>query len=1342
MVIRRGLAADPERRYPTAAALRAALRAIRESMESHLDHAATKTAETHSPVDSRGQLIFSDEATGAWYEVLKEIGSGGFGVVYEALKQPSGERVALKVLTKTDSKRHLSEEARLLKKLQRQDPNIVQYRGFFEDTSLGQPRHVLVMELLPGMPERSLAGRLRLGAPDIHELWYWFGAYLEGLERLHKRGILHRDIKPSNLYAPGPSDGRLPCILDLGIAVDLDPERADVTGHGAERAGTWDYMAPELLNPGSRVGISQRSDLYSISICLYKSLTGELPFPRIENEEDVRRRSRLPGPAFNHPIFSTYPGLADLLRLGLDGHPRRRPASARKYREALEQAIHGKAAAAETHVAPPTKTATVFRPPVGWKQVRHAAAALLVVGATAAAAWGLNAWDLRQGGKIDQEMVALGPARMEPGWARRFMGVERQVELQRFLFHRRWMERKAQVMGLRKAFVEVWLAGANALEGSLRNGNQDITDAERHLNLMRDLDATVAEEWDRRLKYSAAVHDLRMMKEQRPKDHDSANSWAEYKARFETYKKTCKDILSRLALERDYTDINAMIKNREVELIRGDALASLERIRIPADSDSDGDWLASMEAFKKWEATHQNLSVDTSERENKYQTWANSRITRMAQATSSNYQNLNIPAGDDHYACFTNLMARLPNDYLPSDIRAVDSQLRELRTRTSGRLAENEKARRDNARNRLGTLASVSGFVQWAEEFKDQKSLHGPYAKRLMEYLDEQLREDPLESRMARLSALNEMGRQGVALMDILSAEARNDFRKRLDALNNERDLAIVDLHNNSGVNISVAGQVLPPGKSVRLRSKPVLISGAIEVKGYKPIAIGPFTPGGGYEQRIANDQLAPVPVRVEILCDAEEDKPAGPDGAEWIKEGNTWAAEIMPPQKIRIARRRPDYEPQVCDVDVTVGQNTLQMENRAWVAKARLKELNDAEKADLKSQGDYFKDKIVRFEAPENQRRYEQLRLGWLSKKRDALYRAMDEAERQIAVQRESCFVIDPESGGFSNERRMRISGFEEHSLTQEISDALPTEEKARLARIQAWENYWPDNTTSLIATLKELPTKGGIQHEWSRLEVALLSDRRTLCSEPNDPSVKSEWYRWKAYLEFNRDKLSVLGCMKEIKTGLSYSDVKLAVFAWKSLLGGQEQTIRAVINTPEYERTRADACKKVRDNTQYLEEALALFPVDQKKADEIRRWMEGAEPVYDRIMTRKLRDSSLAIASLLDSRASPPGGAMVIRDHATESRDSSGAGSTAVGGAALMLPVVRGVRRRRARVARVRGRRGSAMVEFVMILGGVVVPVLAILIPEFNGRGFGLLSALRHFCARLMVVIGVPFL
>ena len=101
-----------------------------------------------------------------------------------------------------------------------------------------------------------------------------------------------------------------------------------------------------------------------------------------------------------------------------------------------------------------------------------------------------------------------------------------------------------------------------------------------------------------------------------------------------------------------------------------------------------------------------------------------------------------------------------------------------------------------------------------------------------------------------------------------------------------------------------------------------------------------------------------------------------------------------------------------------------------------------------------------------------------------------------------------------------------------------------------------------------------------------------------------------------------------------------------------------------------------------------------------------------------------------------------MVIQDHASEPRDPSGAGSTAAGGAALMLPVVRGVRRRRARVACVRGRRGSAMVEFVMILGGVVVPVLAILIPEFNGRGFGLLSALRHFCARLMVVIGVPFL
>ena len=213
------------------------------------------------------------------YCVLRKLGGGGMGVVYEAEDTRLGRKVALKFLPDE----HLSErlarerferEARAASALSH--PHICTVF----DVGEHEGRPFIAMELLEGA---TLARRIDGNAIGTDELLQWTIQITDALDVTHAGGIVHRDIKPGNVFITGRGDAKM---LDFGIArvgaavqpLDRDAETATVppllTSPGAT-PGTLAYMSPEqtLGKP-----LDARTDLFSLGVVMYEMATGRPPF--------------------------------------------------------------------------------------------------------------------------------------------------------------------------------------------------------------------------------------------------------------------------------------------------------------------------------------------------------------------------------------------------------------------------------------------------------------------------------------------------------------------------------------------------------------------------------------------------------------------------------------------------------------------------------------------------------------------------------------------------------------------------------------------------------------------------------------------------------------------------------------------------------------------------------------------------------------------------------------------------------------------------------------------------------------------------------------------------------
>lgn len=202
------------------------------------------------------------------YQIVKILGKGSMGEVYEAYDPSIAQPVALKVLRRDRvsneafSRRFLN-EAKGAGRL-RSHPNIVTVYDVGED----QGTVYIAMELLQGKPLNEVARDRRLDLQEIARIGVQIG---DALQYAHEQGIVHRDIKPSNLIL---EPGGTVKITDFGIAHiedDVDLEQTQV----GEILGTPAYMSPEQTRGRAA---DRRSDIFSLGVVLYELATATRPF--------------------------------------------------------------------------------------------------------------------------------------------------------------------------------------------------------------------------------------------------------------------------------------------------------------------------------------------------------------------------------------------------------------------------------------------------------------------------------------------------------------------------------------------------------------------------------------------------------------------------------------------------------------------------------------------------------------------------------------------------------------------------------------------------------------------------------------------------------------------------------------------------------------------------------------------------------------------------------------------------------------------------------------------------------------------------------------------------------
>lgn len=200
------------------------------------------------------------------YEIVREIGHGAMGVVYEALDPTIGRKIALKAIrfdgigtTADEAARRFKNEARAAGGLNH--PNIVTVYDAGEDNGL----LYLAMEFIEGSTLEALIREQRtVPAAQTIDI---IRQVCAGLDFAHAKGIVHRDVKPGNIMLAGNG---LVKITDFGIA--RAGEAMTITG---QVVGTPNYMSPEQVLGKPLDG---RSDLFSVGVMLYEMVTGERPF--------------------------------------------------------------------------------------------------------------------------------------------------------------------------------------------------------------------------------------------------------------------------------------------------------------------------------------------------------------------------------------------------------------------------------------------------------------------------------------------------------------------------------------------------------------------------------------------------------------------------------------------------------------------------------------------------------------------------------------------------------------------------------------------------------------------------------------------------------------------------------------------------------------------------------------------------------------------------------------------------------------------------------------------------------------------------------------------------------
>jgi eukaryotic-like serine/threonine-protein kinase len=261
------------------------------------------------------------------YQVMKELGRGGMGIVFQAFDKQLSEPVAIKILSP-----FLSNDPEALERLKREVSSArrVSHTNVIRIHDIGEAKglHYVSMEYFPG---ENLKDFIRKNPHlSLMQAYQIAMQICDGVEAAHRQGVVHRDLKPQNVIIDSRNQIK---IIDFGLAHSAHLKGLTATGL---IMGTPEYMSPEQV-AGNRV--DDRTDIYSLGIMLYELFTGRVPFTGDSAIAVgfMQMKDPPPAPCSINPQLS--PKIEAVILRALEKEPGRRYTSVAELKSDLEKAV-------------------------------------------------------------------------------------------------------------------------------------------------------------------------------------------------------------------------------------------------------------------------------------------------------------------------------------------------------------------------------------------------------------------------------------------------------------------------------------------------------------------------------------------------------------------------------------------------------------------------------------------------------------------------------------------------------------------------------------------------------------------------------------------------------------------------------------------------------------------------------------------------------------------------------------------------------------------------------------------------------------------------------------------